>query len=286
MVNTFEKCLLCSGTEFTEVYPDQHFGLIKCSKCDFIFFIKIPSEEDLIANYNNYPRTDDISPITIKRYKELLKVLEKYRTNNKIIDIGCGNGHFLNEAKKQNWEAFGTEFTDKAVEICKSKGLSIQKGVLNVSNYEAGSFDCLIFIEVLEHINNPLEELEKFHYLLRKGGVLYITTPNFNSFASKYLKWNWNCIEYPEHLCYYTPKTIDAALSKAGFSKVDLKTSGFSISTLKKKSNTHSGNNNETERYRELAENEVFFSLLKKLVNFFLNIFNLGDTIKAVYTKN
>lgn len=286
MVNTFEKCLLCSGTEFNDVYPNQHLGLVKCSKCDFIFFKKIPSEEELIANYNNYPRTDTISPITIKRYQELLTILEKYRVTNKIIDVGCGNGHFLAEAKKQNWEAFGTEYTDKAVEVCRMKGLSIEQGVLNISNYEAKSFDCLVFIEVLEHINNPIKELEKFHFLLRKGGALYITTPNFNSFASKYLNGNWHCVEYPEHLSYYTPKTLDAALRKAGFSKVELKTSGFNISTLRKKSNNHSANNNANESYRELAENKAVFSLLKKTVNFLLNIFNLGDTIKAIYIKN
>ena len=47
----------------------------------------------------------------------------------------------------------------------------MQKGVLTPSNYDIESFDIITSFEVIEHINNPTEELNNFHKLLRKGGI-------------------------------------------------------------------------------------------------------------------
>ncbi len=73
--------------------------------------------------------------------------------------------------------------TDKAVSICKGKGINIYHGQLNKNNYKEGFFDIVTSFEVLEHLNNPQEEIKKFNNILRKGGMLYLTTPNFNSFS-------------------------------------------------------------------------------------------------------
>ncbi len=286
MTQYFSHCLLCNKTDFTPVYPNTHPDLVQCIGCKFVFFKRIPTTEELINNYNNYPRHDAISPLTIKRYHELLGQFEKYRKTNNVIDVGCGNGHLLAEAKKLNWNSYGTEFTDNAVEICQKKGISMQQGVLNLSKYDPSSFDCLFFIEVIEHINNPAEELEKFRTLLRNGGVLYITTPNFSSFSSKYLKDNWTCVEYPEHLSYYTPSTLDKTLTKAGFKKESLITSGLSITSFKPKAKIQGSISENNESVRQMTETNFIFSTVKKAINFSLNLTNMGDTIKAVYTKN
>lgn len=285
MTQYFSNCLLCNQTDFIAVYPKSHPDLVQCTKCNFVFFKRIPTLDELISNYNNYPRHDSISPLTIKRYHELLSNFEKYRKTNNVIDVGCGNGHLLAEAKKLKWNSYGTEFTDNAVELCKQKGISMQQGVLDTKHYEESSFDCLFFIEVIEHINNPGEELEKFRKLLRKGGVLYITTPNFSSFSSKYLKDKWTCVEYPEHLSYYTPSTLDKALTKAGFKKESLITSGLSITSFKPKSEIQQNISENNESVRQMTETNFLLSTLKKTINFSLNLTNMGDTIKAVYTK-
>lgn len=278
----FKKCLICENTNFKQVYPKSYDNLVKCCKCDFIFFLVTPTKSQLIKHYETYPRTDDISEITIKRYRELLSEFQSAKLTNKILDVGCGNGHFLKQAKIHNWNCFGTEFTDVAVDICRKKGLIIHQGELDISNYNLESFDVIVFIEVIEHINNPIEELLKFKSLLRKGGLLYITTPNFNSFESRFLKDKWRCVEFPEHLSYYTPKTLDFTLSKVGFKKKKIFTSGLNVGIFTKKSMKTSNNN---ENYRELAENKILFSYLKKIANFTLNVTGMGDTIKAIYQK-
>ncbi len=64
----------------------------------------------------------------------------------------------------------------------------MQEGKLNPKNYTDEEFDVITSFEVLEHINNPVEEIKIFHKLLRLGGLVYLTTPNFNSISRYYFK--------------------------------------------------------------------------------------------------
>jgi 2-polyprenyl-3-methyl-5-hydroxy-6-metoxy-1,4-benzoquinol methylase len=136
--------------------------------------------------------------------------------------VGCGIGYFLEEAKKRGWEVYGTEFTDEAIEICEAKGINMQKGVLSPEDFDPNSFDVITSFEVLEHINNPQEEITNFHKILRKGGLVYLTTPNFNSLLRYRLKSAYNVITYPEHLSYYTKRTIHRLFKNKGFKNYKL----------------------------------------------------------------
>jgi 2-polyprenyl-3-methyl-5-hydroxy-6-metoxy-1,4-benzoquinol methylase len=68
----------------------------------------------------------------------------------------------LEVAKRKGWEVYGTEYTDEAVAICAAKGINMIKGKLNPAHYAAESFDIITSFEVIEHINNPNEELSNF----------------------------------------------------------------------------------------------------------------------------
>ena len=193
-----KTCLICKSPrlKILEQYSDSF--LCKCQSCSFVFSELIPSEQELKEHYEKYGRNDYLSPITIKRYHELLDDFDSFRKTNKILDVGCGIGYFLEEAKNRGWEVFGTEFTDEAVKICSSKGINMKQGILDPSNYNF-EFDIITSFEVLEHINNPTVEINKFYDLLREGGLVYITTPNFNSLLRYKLKSAYNVICYPEH---------------------------------------------------------------------------------------
>ena len=99
----------------------------------------------------------------------------------------------------------------------------MHQGKLNPENYEPRSFDVIISIEVIEHINNPREEIQNFKSILRSGGGVYLTTPNFNAASRMVLKEKWNVLAFPEHLCYYTPKTIKHLFQLQNFSAVKIR---------------------------------------------------------------
>ena len=223
------KCLI---TQTEDLYPLKGYEknyLVKSRSSGFVFCSKIPTEEEIYNHYNNYPIGYGAdSAITTIRINEVLDGFEKFRKTNKMLDVGCGPGLFLIEAKKRGWEVYGTEFTDNQLTYLKDKGINTLKGKLSDHSFENELFDVIISSEVIEHINNPVEEIQQFHRLLRKGGVVYITTPNFNALERYFLKGDYEIIEYPEHLCYYTPKTINLLLTQNGFEKLKITTTGIS----------------------------------------------------------
>jgi 2-polyprenyl-3-methyl-5-hydroxy-6-metoxy-1,4-benzoquinol methylase len=286
----FTKCLI---TEKEDLFPLKGYEdnyLVKSRSSGFIFCSRIPSEQEILDYYNNYPIGYNAdSEITRIRINELLDGFEKFRKTNKILDVGCGPGLFLIEAKKRGWEVYGTEFTDKQIAYLNEKDIKTSKGKLTENSFEKEMFDVIISSEVIEHINNPIEELTLFYSFLRKGGLTYITTPNFNAIERYLLKGKYNIIQYPEHLSYYTPKTIDLLLSNTGFKKIKIKATGFSISriknSLKKGEKSHDDNINDDESLR-IALESGYKKHVKSLINWLLTLFGIGSSMKAWYIKS
>lgn len=290
-------CLICSSKKLKPLEAYQKDFLHQCLDCGFVFSSQIPTEEELSKHYEGYGRNDYLSPVTIKRYHELLDDFEPYRKNNKILDVGCGIGYFLEVAKARGWNVYGTEYTDKAIEICNSKGIKMTKGKLNSKDFQAEEFDIITSFEVLEHINNPIEELTHFNQILRKGGLVYLTTPNFNSLLRYRLKENYDVICYPEHLSYYTPKTLKFLFNKSGFNTKKLLSTGISLTRLKNGNNKKIGKHDfvapiseksTDEKIRLKTEKNLLFALLKKITNQLLSFTGKGDSLKiyAIKTKS
>ncbi len=263
--------------------------MVKSKSSGFVFCSKIPTEEEILNHYNNYPIGYGAdSAITTIRINEVLDGFEKFRKTNKMLDVGCGPGLFLIEAKKRGWEVYGTEFTDNQLAYLNKKGINTLKGKLNDNSFKDEMFDIIISSEVIEHINNPVEEIKHFNRLIRKGGVVYITTPNFNALERYFLKGDYEIIEYPEHLCYYTPKTINLLLTQNGFEKLKITTTGISLArikkSLKRKNNAPVSGTINDERLRENLE-KGFNKQIKNGINFFLNLFRIGNSLKVWYVK-
>jgi 2-polyprenyl-3-methyl-5-hydroxy-6-metoxy-1,4-benzoquinol methylase len=290
-MDQFKHCLICGSIEINPIKGYEKHYLSTCKKCKFVFVTKIPTHTELLEEYAKYSRSYAISHITMNRYDELLKVFEKYKVNNNIIDVGAGDGHFIGLAKKKGWNAFATEFDDISVQLCMEKEVIVHKGKLNTANYSKNYFDIIYSAEVIEHINNPQEEINNFRQILRTGGIVYITTPNYNSISRKILKSKWNVFNYPEHLSYYTPNTLTKLFEAHGFKKVSIETTGFSPSRYFKSSdinnneNTNRNINESDEILREKMETKWMWKVIKSSINGLLNFTKMGDAMKGVFVK-
>lgn len=98
------------------------------------------------------------------------RLLESIGGRGAVLDIGCGNGDYLQIFRELGCEIFGTEFDEKTVSLCREKGIHmLSGGVLPdpISNAVQGKFDIVIFTEVIEHINNPVEVIANILKLLK-----------------------------------------------------------------------------------------------------------------------
>ncbi|MBW3544924.1 MAG: class I SAM-dependent methyltransferase [Bacteroidetes bacterium] len=285
------ECLICNSTRIAELIGYEKHDLVKCKDCDFVFMRAIPSTEELSDHYSTYSYGSNLflSPITIKSYNNLLDEFEQYRSSNKILDVGCGAGFFLEQAQKRGWEVYGTEYSNKALELCAAKGFKMQEGVLDSKGFSVHNFDVITSFEVIEHINNPQEELYHINRLLRSGGLFYCTTPNFNSIMRYYLKDNYNIIGYPEHLSYYTYKTLTKVLKKSGFKKKKFLITGISLTRISESKSTVASTveliNSADEKLRRQIEQKWYLGLVKSIANNILTLSNTGMTLKGYFEK-
>ncbi len=288
------SCLLCGSNKLKNIFGDEHF-ITRCSNCSFTFSRVIASEEVLQEYYDKYPIADEYFDLTKHRYISILDQFEPYRQSGKILEIGCGEAYFLDEAKAKNWKAFGTEISVPLLENARKKDHTVFESLEKIPLSEYGQFDIIICLEVIEHLPDPKYYAQKFGQLLRPGGCLYMTTPNFNSLARFILGKSWNNIVFPEHLCYFTGKTMKRLLTTFNFKEKYTKTEGISPSRFayaflkwkrKDKKSEFKYDYNERDRnFSAQIDKKILLSLIKKATNSILNLTNSGETLKVFYVK-
>ncbi|HEX5731474.1 MAG TPA: class I SAM-dependent methyltransferase [Blastocatellia bacterium] len=260
--------------------------LRKCVPCGLVFHNEISSDAELRDYYSHYYHEENMafSPITEARFQSILASFEAYRETNNILDIGCGAGHFLKVAIDRGWGAYGTEISWTAFEQLSSLGIKSFYGELQSAGYRDGFFDVVYCSEVLEHLLDPVAVLRESFRILRAGGLLYLTTPNYNSLSRRLIGYEWR-IFGKEHICYFTPRVLRRALGEVGFSKIKIETRNIDPHELKKAFAKRSDNPGagfqieQTEQLRQRLEKSRSLSVAKKVANIFLSATRMGDTI-------
>src|SRR5436305_4997576 len=113
-----------------------------------VFAARIPTDAELAAYYENYGHAWHDSPITRRRYADVLDSLEPYRDRNRLLDMGCGAGYFLEEARSRGWEVHGTEYSRWALELTQRKRLNVVQAPIGLGIYDPDSFDVVTAFEV------------------------------------------------------------------------------------------------------------------------------------------
>lgn len=266
---------------------DQY--LARCRACGMVYVGHEPSVQELTEYYAPYPVVENISPVTLVRYDELLDRFSAYKKAGKILDVGCGGGSFLERAMAKGWQACGTEFGAGPIAACRAKGIQVLEGPLRPEDHPAEGYDVICAFEVVEHLTHPGPEIDKMLKLLRPGGLLYITVPNFNCLARRVDQAHWNVINYPEHLNHFTPRTLHRLLAGKGLRRSWLTTTGFSLERWMAKGKNNKATKVEAhqaqDQFREKIESRLHLRLAKGTINFFLDLFGLGDSLKAAYIK-
>jgi SAM-dependent methyltransferase len=135
------------------------------------------------------------------------------RNSLRWLDYGCGNGGLVRHLRTSRAaEAFGFEEGSIAASV-RDRGIPmLSAGDLTG---QAGSFDVVTAIEVLEHTTDPLAELRRMRRLLRSGGLLFLTTGNAQPHADRLDRWSYVVPEI--HISFFEPRTLERALTEAGF---------------------------------------------------------------------
>ena len=231
------KCNLCESSESNVLFNavdrlhgyDGTFTYVQCRICGLVFMNPQISPADTSKFYpddygphqsNRTSHKSDISTARKSfRKKPFAKdILENLSSHKRLLDLGCGNGKFLSEAKLlTQCEVLGLDNSMLAAAIAKEKyGLEIFLGTICDLNLPDNYFDIVTAWSYIEHINDPCAVLTQVSTLLKNDGIFIIRTPNFSSLNARIFGEKWYHLDCPRHLFLYSPKTIRALLKKAG----------------------------------------------------------------------
>lgn len=279
------QCPLCTTDRSSLLRGHEAHRLRLCPVCGFVFSERVPSPEELARYYSTYPATPPLSPITRRRFQELIEGMEALVQGRTMLDVGCGRSDLLDVAQARGWTTHGTELHPAAVELGRSKGHRMHEGPLRVEDHGDRRYDLIVSVEVLEHLTSPMEEVQRMARLLAPGGVLYITTPNFDALNHTIAGPRWRMFNHPEHLCFFTRRTIDRCFRSNGLRKVRLRTTGFGNDRYRVERPTAPQHDHPPEELRERIEGSAFLRSARSAANLLLDLTGRGDTLKAWYRK-
>lgn len=137
----------------------------------------------------------------------------------RALDLGCGNGLFLNCLRRHGWDVVGVDSSPAAAEAARAAfGIDVRVGTVEEVPLEEGGFDFVHMSHAIEHLDRPVETLRRVSRLLRPGGKLYIETPNIGSLAYGWAGQFWFPLDPPRHLWLFSAATLRRALGQCGFS--------------------------------------------------------------------
>lgn len=142
----------------------------------------------------------------------------RFVSGGRILDLGCGAGKYLHYLEELGWDGYGLDVSKRAVEGARASGLDqVSEGELKDANFPNDFFDAVNMHHVFEHLPNPNETLQEVKRILKPGGEVIITLPNFSSLASKVFGKYWGGIDIPRHLFHFNHKSLEFVLAKNGF---------------------------------------------------------------------
>lgn len=232
---TNKSCIVCVMDSFELLAEKDRYGLympvVICKNCGLVQTNPTMSKENYKEFYEIEYRQiyDDMFLPSEKFFKEQYdhgKVIYEFIkqsmghdiTNKLVVEIGTGSGGILQFFKEKGNKIIGFDLEQNYLNFGKEKKLDLRIGTINEMSLIEKP-DIVIYSHVLEHLTNPIEELERLAKSLRSSSLLYIEVPGIKHLN---LSYEQNFLLYLQnaHLYHFTLDSLCNCTSRAGFQLV------------------------------------------------------------------
>src|SRR3954468_3667723 len=195
----------------------RHGDLLVCRECGTVQQPALPAGTQL--HDLSRAMTDDAylgeeagRRATAERFLELIA---PFRPAGRLLDVGCGPGLLLDEARRRGYDTLGLELSSASVRHAREVlGLAVRE--LALEDFAGGDgFDVVVLADVIEHLDDPVDGIARCGALLRPGGVLCVVTPDPSSPTARAAgrRW-WGYV--PAHACLLPRAALPELLAAAG----------------------------------------------------------------------
>jgi len=226
----YVNCNIC-GTDKTRLISIRNgYRMVQCRNCGLVYLNPRPDPETLrllYADYHGRNGKDEASwaGLMDRNFRKVSFLLNSvFPEGGKVLDIGCGYGHFMDMMKNRGWYVSGIDPSGKTVAAARKRGLDVIEGTIDDLDSDDYSLDAVTMFYVLEHLPDPSGTMNKVFRILKRGGVLFIRIPHSTPivrFLSVFRIRN-NFYDPPFHLYDFSPRTTAELLSRAGFVSINI----------------------------------------------------------------
>lgn len=239
-------CSLCGVACPADMYfMKERFPYRKCPGCGLVYPSPRPRAEFISEQYVSgrfastfqdlYLPSAPYRMATIFR-ERVEEIIAPRVPDGRLLDVGCGSGHFLKVAADHGYEVHGVEPNSEMVRYAGHElGLrNIRCGTLSETDYPRAYFDVVTLWDVLEHVEHPGELLKAVNGVLKPGGWVFAYTENFESF-NVFVTGPYSEMVGPDvHLRHYSPRTFRREFEQAGFEVETVCTKGLDLAHIRK----------------------------------------------------
>lgn len=176
-----EATALFSVTDSTLEQPEEIWSIVRCPRCTLVYINPRPVYENWLKYYRQpqsyYKSSHDDITGCIRR-------LKKYKPG-RLLDIGCGQGEFLHEARALNWDVQGIEVSDTIPNPYK---VPVSYGDVNTMDLPENYYDMVTFWGVTEYLRDPAGFFKKAAGIVKDTGTIMFVMSNFNSLQRAYMR--------------------------------------------------------------------------------------------------
>lgn len=218
------KCILCNAPINkirVVIFKKKKFEIAHCTRCDLEFdkHIKKTTQE----YYEDLYQTWNVAGINIrgliwgnKQFFENTKS-KSHSKKSLVLDIGCADGLFVQEAIKKGYNAHGIDINPQLIKAAKDYfGIkTVYYGELpSIKKHVKEKFQYITFFDVLEHLENPKKYIEQLKRYLTPKGKIFVSIPN------RYCSPHFLPIDGdlpPHHLTWWSQKSLQYIFETSGF---------------------------------------------------------------------
>lgn len=203
-----------------------HGDLYACRECATVQQPSLPPAGDLHDLYREMADDGYLAEEAGRRATAnwLLDHVARRAPSGRLLEVGCGHGLLLDEARRRGYETVGIELSAASAAHARDRlGLDVRDVPLEdfvSARSERGRYDAVLLIDVLEHLDDPRTALEHCQALLAPGGVLVVVTPDPSSAVARIAgsRW-WGYL--PAHTCLLPRRTLRELMCAGGLVLAD-----------------------------------------------------------------